>query len=258
MCHSDCQLQGNDYLRRMMGHFSDPKVAAVTGKPVLLNPNDLSFAEKTYFMTHLMDVGDEPPTVRQINFAEGRCDGFRKQALLEIGLYDEKTRIAGEDQVVAIQLRQRGYQLLQDTALHYTLSCGSSQNTQWRIIRRQMILGQGQVFVIIKYGFGTDQMAKTAPNRRRRKRLRVLEIFGVPAVLVGTALIGWRAPFALWWWIPGLVGLRLAYLVVENRGLFRFVEMVRMLPTVMASDVAYFIGSVRGSWRAWRGKGVSD
>ena len=137
-CHADCRLHSDDYLIRMLTHFDARDVAGVTGKPATPDYRDMPYSEQFYLVTHLMDVAPEPPLVREINFLEGRCDAFRKQALIEAGLYDEQTRIAGEDQIMAIKLMRKGYRLLQDTSLIYVLSCGSSQDTIRRIIRRHL------------------------------------------------------------------------------------------------------------------------
>jgi glycosyltransferase involved in cell wall biosynthesis len=255
-CHADCRMADFDYLARMVAHFGDERVGAVTGKPAPPNYFQLSFVEKTYILTHIMDVEPEPATVREVNFAEGRCDAFRKCALEAVGLYNESTRISGEDQILAIEMRNQGYRIVQDTSLIYRLSCGSSQNSLVRIIRRQRVLAQGQAYIFWRFGFGTSQLADTAPNRKERKRLRAMEIVGVsilaPAI-IAIAFFSWQVALAA----AGLVGIaRFALQLAHSNGRFRFAELVRMFPVVVACDVMYCVGFYRGLCLAWLGKNV--
>jgi len=255
-CHADCRLQGDEYLQRMIGHFSDDRVAAVTGKPVCPDFTKLTFAEKTYILTHLMDIEEEPPMLREINFTEGRCDGFRRQALEAVGLYNEKTRISGEDQILATELRKRGYRLLQDTSLRYHLSVGSSQNNAWRIILRQIVLGQGQAFILMRTGFDNSRLAVTAPNRFRRRRLRMLQVAAVPLCLIALAVLAAVSPLWFARGLLGLVALRLGYLFLESHGRFFLTETLRIFPIAVACDLTYCLGFYRGLLLSLLGRSV--
>lgn len=254
-CHADCQLEGAEYLRTMLAHFRDETVAAVVGKPKVVP--ELTFVEKAYLLTHMMDVAEEPSLVREINFPEGRCDGFRKQALLEIGLYDELTRTAGEDQVIASALRHRGYRILQDTSLRYRLSCGSSQNTLLRVIGRQAVLARGQAFALCRIGFDTSRQAVTTPNRLRRKHLRLGQTIVVPVFFLAVGLL-----CLLSWWralVVGLIGVvvaRFFLLLIQNEGLLPVWELTRMLPIAIACDFSYAFGLYQGLWRYLRKRSV--
>ena len=183
MCHADCRMLSDNYVFRMLELFCDQTVGAVTGKPRVAELKSLAFAEKAYLATHLLEIDQEAPLVREINFAEGRCDGFRTKALEAVGLFDERTRISGEDQITSNALRGKGFRILQDTSLIYELSSGSSQNSLSRIVRRHVVLSRGQAYVFQQSGLETSRLASSSPNRQARKYLRAVQILEVPILL---------------------------------------------------------------------------
>lgn len=254
LCHADCQMYGNNYLWHMTEHFQNPKVGAVTGKPIIPGMKKLSFVEKTYIVSHLMDVEEEPEITREINFAEGRCDGFRKKAVEIAGRYDEKTKISGEDQVMAMALRKQGLSILQDTSLRYTLSAGSSQNTSSRIIYRQIVLARSQAFVFFKHGFETSKLAETVPNRAQRKRLRMIQIVYPPLLLATLVILAILFPVG----IPAVLGaflvIRFIYLLAYGLPRASFVDLLRMFPVIIACDWAYCYGFLEGAYLTKTGK----
>lgn len=242
VCHADCRMITPAYAQRILACFSDPTIGAATGKPIVPNVRSLRFAEKVYLASHLMEVVDELPIVREINFAEGRCDGFRKQALIQAGLYDEKTGIAGEDQIISNRLRELGLRVVQDTSIKYEISSGSSQSTICRIIRRHTVLARGQAYVFLNSGWNTSKMAELSPNRGLRKRLRVIQLIGVPtigllalvAVLVKSSVIAYIA--------LGLLALRISWMCVIITPYFRMSELPLFVPIGLACDGAYAWG----------------
>jgi hypothetical protein len=176
--------------------------------------------------------------------------------LTEVGLYNEKTKLSGEDQVLATELRKRGYRLLQDTRLRYHLSVGSSQNSPGRIIQHQIPLGQGQAFILLRTGFDNAKLAKTAPNRFRRRRLRMLQVTAVP-ICLGVLLV--LAFCSGTWFLSGmmlLTALRFAYLLLESHGRFGFTEVVRIFPIAAACDLTYCFGFYRGALLSLSGRPV--
>ncbi|HEX8340783.1 MAG TPA: glycosyltransferase family 2 protein [Tepidisphaeraceae bacterium] len=250
-CHGDCRVLGEDYVDRMLRHFDDAGVAAVTGKPATPDFAAISFTEQLFILMHLMDVDPEPATVREINFVEGRCDGLRKAALLELGGYDERTKLSGEDQVLAIKLTSRGYRLLSDTSLVYRLGAGGSQNTPTKMVRRQAVYAAGQAFIFLRYGLRTALTASSVPNRARRRQLRAAQVVGVPLLVaagIATAVVSIKAAAVL---VGAAIGLRFVYHLHLCGNRFPAAPCLAMFPWAIAGDVAYAMGFVGGVWRTW-------
>jgi glycosyltransferase involved in cell wall biosynthesis len=246
LCHADCRMLSEDYVSRLTQFFRDPSVGAVTGKPTVSGVKLLPFAEKAYLATHLLEVDSEPPLVREINFAEGRCDGFRKQALEAVGMFDEKTRISGEDQVISNGLRRKGFRIIQDTSLRYELSSGSSQNSLARIVRRHLVLSRGQAYVFRHSGIATSRLAASSPNRRSRKYLRGVQVLELPVLLL---LVGCWTVFRQPVFIQiatVLMAMRLLLVPWMARRYFRYRELSLFVPVALACDLAYGWGFMSG------------
>jgi hypothetical protein len=168
--------------------------------------------------------------------------------MIDVGLYDEKTRISGEDQIICNQLRQRGLRIVQDTALQYELSCGSSQNSLWRIIKRHVVLARGQAYVFLNSGYTTSKLAETSPNRKLRKYLRGWQIAGTPltvALLIAGLALVQQYPVVLAAALALLV-LRIAAMIWMSAAYIRAAEFPRFIVVGLACDVAYCRGFVGG------------
>ena len=158
-CHSDCRFGRDDYLAEMLRYFDEnEKAAAITGQTSLEKGRPLSLTEKVNLITNLMDIFPSgSKELVPVGFAEGRCDGFRVSALREIGFYDTTLRLAGEDQLLAGQLREKGYEILQATRLRYYLSLSVQQDSIGKLVTHQRRFGrahscisgfQGRLFLI--------------------------------------------------------------------------------------------------------------
>jgi cellulose synthase/poly-beta-1,6-N-acetylglucosamine synthase-like glycosyltransferase len=249
MCHADCRMLSDSYVFRVTRLFEDPSVGAVTGKPTITGVKSLPFAEKAYLATHLLEIDSEPSLVREINFAEGRCDGFRKQALEAVGLFDEETRISGEDQIISNGLRRRGFRILQDTSLRYELSSGSSQSSLGRIIRRHIVLSRGQAYVFKTSGTETSYLAQTSPNRASRKRLRALQVLELPLLLLLLACWSVTRQPVVFLSIALLVVVRIFLVLQMARRYFKSQELPLFVPLALICDVAYGGGFLWGFLR---------
>ena len=83
-CHSDVRFGRVDYVREMVRLLSEnDDVGAVTGLPIIDDPATLTRVEQVYLVAMQMDV-DSPDGNHElvtVGFAEGRCDGFRLEAV---------------------------------------------------------------------------------------------------------------------------------------------------------------------------------
>lgn len=199
-CHLDCLFGRDDYGAGMLDLLErHPRVAAITGQPAVPAGRALSFAEKLNIVANLMDIFPDASGAElvPVGFAEGRCDAFRVLALREAGLYDTRLRTAGEDQVIAAKLRERGWEVCQAPGLPYHLSVSGEQDTVERLVTHQHLFGRAHPYILLAHRASREGVAgaRAGANRRRRALLRLSQIASVAtyAFVVGALLVGLRA-----------------------------------------------------------------
>ena len=262
-CHLDCRFGSDDYVASMVELMErHPRTAAITGQPSVPPGAHLPFAEKLNLVTNLMDIfparSDED--LVPVGFAEGRCDVFRIDALRAVGFYDTRLRVAGEDQVLAARLRERGYEIHQAPKLVYHLSVSAEQDTLRRLIRHQRLFGRAHPYILALHRGSREGIAgeRAGANRRRRMTLRASQVVasGVYVLVAGALVAGGPA----WLWGGALLllylfkaGLFLPHLRKVHLTLPQLVVLALAQPLL---DVSYTIGLVQGGWRVLRGVGA--
>lgn len=180
-CHSDCLFATTDYLSRLLSFLEkNPEAGAITGQPTYENGSDLPLAEKVNLVTNLMDIfSDESDReLVPVGFAEGRCDGFRMEALQKAGFYDTTLKLAGEDQVLAAKLRKHGYQVYKAPHLYYFLSLSAQQDSLSKLPLHQRRFGRAHPYILLSNP-GTHQGVlgkKAGWNRNLRTLLRLSQV----------------------------------------------------------------------------------
>jgi cellulose synthase/poly-beta-1,6-N-acetylglucosamine synthase-like glycosyltransferase len=219
----------------------------------------LPFAEKLNVVTNLMDIfpRESAEELVPVGFAEGRCDVFRIEALQAVGFYDTHLRVAGEDQILAARLREKGYEVYQAPRLAYHLSVSGEQDSVGKLVRHQRLFGRVHPYIIFGVqGTRSGIMGQSAgANRIRRALLRLTQVASSGAyLLVAVALLaGWPT-----WLSAAALGL----VVVAKIILFgRHLRAVRLDPLELAAffllqpalDLSYTVGLVQGLWLLARG-----
>jgi GT2 family glycosyltransferase len=260
-CHLDCRFGSEGYVASMLELIdSHPRAAAITGQPVVARDSPPPFAEKLNIVTNLMDIfpDDSADDLVPVGFAEGRCDVFRVEALRAVGFYDTHLRVAGEDQVLAARLRERGYEIYQAPRLAYQLSVSGEQDTVRKLLRHQRLFGRAHPYIMIRVqGTRSGVLGHQAgSNRVSRALLRATQLgsCGVYLLVVVALLAG--APTWLWASALGLVILAKAILFRRHLRAVRLgvLEVVSFLLLQPALDVSYTIGLAEGLWHLARGE----
>ena len=260
-CHLDCRFGSEDYVASMLELIDrHPRAAAITGQPVVTPDSPPPFAEKLNIVTNLMDIfpEDSANDLVPVGFAEGRCDVFRVEALRAVGFYDTHLRVAGEDQVLAARLRERGYEIYQAPRLAYQLSVSGEQDTVRKLLRHQRLFGRAHPYIMIRVqGTRSGVLGTRAGgNRVSRALLRAIQVgsSGVYLLVVVALLAG--AP--TWLWASALGLVILAKAVLFRRHLraahLSLLELVAFLFLQPALDVSYTFGLAEGLWHLVRGK----
>lgn len=263
-CHLDCRFGSEDYVACLLSLIdSHPRAAAITGQPALSPDTPPTFAEKLNLISNLMDIFPASPEERlvPVGFAEGRCDVFRIDALREVGFYDTRLRTAGEDQVLAAKLREKGYGIYQAPHLVYYLGVSGEQDTVRKLIRHQHLFGRATPYIVLRVRGSQDGLVspRAGRNRRRRALLRLTQIVGTGAYLVvlGTlfgAVPAWLALGAL-----GLVVAAKAVLFGRHLRALRLPlgELAAFIALQPVLDLAYTLGLGRGVWALRRRAGAA-
>jgi GT2 family glycosyltransferase len=259
-CHLDCRFGREDYVAAMLDLLErHPTVAAITGQPVVRPPHEMPFAEKLNVITNLMDIfpAEIQDELVPVGFAEGRCDAFRLDALLAVGLYDTTLRTAGEDQVLAAKLRTKGYSICQAPALPYQLSVSGEQDTVWRLARHQWLFGLAHPYILLRtQGTGEGVVSgRAGGNRRARALLRLVQAGATVGLLLAAVALGFGHP-----WLA-LVAIAPAFAAK----LALFARHLRTVPLSLGEhlafwlaqpllDAAYTVGLIQGLARAFTGR----
>jgi glycosyltransferase involved in cell wall biosynthesis len=259
-CHCDCIFGRPDYVSSMMKLLeTHPNAGSITGQPALPAEGKLPLAERINLISNLMDIF--PPEGREelipVGFAEGRCDAFRIAALEASGFYDTRLRLAGEDQVLAAEMRKKGFEVYQAPGLPYFLSVSDEQDTVGKLMKHMRLFGRAHPYILLKNRQTAEgALGKRAGrNRRLRTLLRVLQLASVAGYFITFGLLIGR------FWLPclGLFFLILAAkIALFRRHLLAIqlypLEFIVFLAVQPLLDVNYTYGLAEGLWLVLRGK----
>jgi GT2 family glycosyltransferase len=257
-CHQDCRFGSADYLANVVILLDRyPDVAALSGQPVADVEGGLSRVEKIYFAANVMDIFPEGTNeLEAVGFAEGRCDGFRMQALREAGFYDTALHHAGEDQVLAARMRAAGHRICRASSLRYYLSVSSHQDSLMKLVRHAHLFGRVHPYLILSNKGTLGGVAGTTAGRNRTQRamLRAAQLAGAASwigLAVAAATRHSPAPAATALTGTSLVKSALFLRYVRDLK-FDLRDVTALAALQPALDLAYAAGLVNGVWQLVR------
>ena len=250
-CHCDVMFGHDEYVYSMAQLMDEtPNAGAIAGQPSIPQ-KQIPFAEKLNLVVNLMDIFPRGAGLFPVGFVEGRCEVFRIEALRKVGFYDTTLSHAGEDQILAAQMRAHGYELYQACHLTYELSVSSDQDSVWKLVRHVRLFGRAHPYILFsrqKSRLGVFG-ATAGENRQARAMLRVsqlacsvLYVFALGFLIIGqwlwvgvllAIILGWK------WQIFSRHILRVGFSVSE---MLRFVALQPIL------DFSYAFGFLHGLW----------
>jgi len=117
----DVELVDADYISRAVKHFEDGRIALVCGQAVDFSRERLSLEKRAFARYLNLDYVESGVT--EISYSLIKADLIRTAALLEIGGfgYAGNPKLGAEDQILAKNLRAKGYRLIKDASLRYRL-----------------------------------------------------------------------------------------------------------------------------------------
>lgn len=258
-CHCDCVFGSETYLADMLALMErHPDAAAIVGHPTLAR-GELPFAEKLNLISNLMPVLPEETDAEivPVGFAEGRCDMFRVEALRAVGFYDSTLRVAGEDQVLAGKLREKGYTVYRATRLEYILRASHEQDSLRKLARHLFRFGKVHPFILFRQRKTIEGILGQGAggNFQSRTLLRVWQIVSTVCYAASLASILGGAPIGVWI-LPLILALggKLAFFYVHLTHIpMSGEELLKLFAAQPVLDVAYTAGVMRGFWLLTRG-----
>ena len=258
-CHCDCLFGREDYVSRMLELLArHPEAGAITGQPAIPKKGHIPFPEKVNLIVNLMDIfpaeSRENDGLVPVGFNEGRCDGFRLEALRSVNFYDTTLKLAGEDQVMSARMRQNGYQIYQAPELPYMLSVSNDQDSLMKLARHQRVFGRAHPYIVLKTRKAVTGLTGKAAgsNRKARTFLRLLQVGSAVGCLATIAALAFAQfllaaiiVFAIWLAKQVLFArhMRTVGLTVKEWFVFYSIQ--------PALDVSYTIGLINGIWLAF-------
>ncbi len=241
---SDCALADQGYVEGALEHFDDPRVAAVTGQGIFSDLTELGVVQRIFTVLNLLDVDEREQDLYEVSFVETRCDLFRKQVLEEIGYWFEGLYNSTEDQDISARIKQRGYRLLQDKRLKYTLDFGQTEDDLFKVLKKQYRYANGQAYIFLKHGLGHHLMTGSQENRRRR----IVHRFGQIVFAPGLFAFGFASSLspAAAVALVALVGWRSLFYALASRGWLRGRERLFCVFMGLAADVTYGVSFLSG------------
>ncbi len=234
---SDCRLMSPDYVPRMVRHFDDPTVGAVVGKSMMPDWDRAPWLERVFTRLNILDTNCPDTAVHQVNFVELRCDGYRRQLLLDVGGLNEDLFRSNEDQDLSIRIARLGARLLQDNSLEFELGFGGTEDTLGKLLSKQTQYARGQAYIAVNYGVGSREGLWTNENRHRRALHRMTQVLVLPILFV-VALAALVAPRTGALLFAALLATRLVWYARLAHGL-TFAERVRVVVLGPICDVLY-------------------
>lgn len=238
MLASDCELAATDYVSRLVRHFADPSVGAVAGKAVIPDFASAASVERIFARLNLLDINDPDTGLREVNFVEVRCDGFRRDVLESVGGLNEDLSRSNEDQDLSIRIVRSRFRLLQDNSLEFRLGFGGTEDSLGKLLGKQGQYARGQAYIAVNYGIGSRYGLWSNENRKRRAVHRMTQAASVPLATTLTAA-GLLWPVA-WAGLAALVGLRSMHHVHLVRDL-RAAERAAAAPLGLCCDAIYSV-----------------
>jgi glycosyltransferase involved in cell wall biosynthesis len=236
MLASDCALVGRDYVTRLVRHFEDPTVGAVAGKAVIPDFDSARSIERIFARLNILDINDPDTGVRQVNFVEVRCDGFRRSVLEAVEGLNEDLFRSNEDQDLSIRIARRNYRLLQDNSLQFRLGFGGTEDTLGKLLSKQAQYARGQAYIAVRYGVGSREGLWDNANRKRRALHRMTQVASIPvASTLAVAASVWSPA---WLVLAALATGRIAQIAGLPHDL-RPTERLAALPLGLCCDLIY-------------------
>jgi glycosyltransferase involved in cell wall biosynthesis len=210
--HQDCQLIGDDWVKKAVSLIKDERIAVVTGYYGVSDAEDESFVKRAFGVLRKQFHSRPQNTYEEATFSEGKCDLYRKDLLLKVGGFPAGYRIAGEDLVVSYKLRRLGYRIVKCYDLPVIQRFTGAAESFKGNLEKEFLFGKVMGGVFSEFKFFLFKGVKNSEYSRSRSLHRASQPAFISA-LVFLFLALFSFPFTSWlvYVLLGLLFIRYLY-----------------------------------------------
>ncbi len=184
--HQDCDLPGSDWTERALRALEANPSCTIVGSPEF-PVEEMSTTEKAFGLLRDSFFSSDAE-VEDIGFSEFKCDLVPREALAEIP-FDTRFRASGEDQVLSVALRFRGYRIVRVRSLRYIQRFGNLSRIRTQI-RKEASYGKAEGGILVRTALGAASESAGARTSRRRLVNRASSFVSAFGVVVLAVLAG--------------------------------------------------------------------
>ena len=203
--HQDCELVGDDWVKRALALMEDERVAVVTGYYGISDVEDQSFVKTAFGVLRKQFHSRPQVAYEEVTFSEGKCDLYRKDLLFKVGGFPTDYRIAGEDLIVSYGLRSLGYGIVKCYDLPVVQRFGGAAESFWGNIGKEFLFGKVMGGVFSEFKLFLFKGVKSSEYSGSRSLHRASQ----PAFVLALAFFALSSFLFAWWFVYFLVGLLL-------------------------------------------------
>ncbi len=169
----DCELTGQ-WVETGLTLLEENSPCCISGNPTF-RPREMSPVDVAFGL--LRDHFQGGDGKEEVAFSEFKCDLIPKTAL-DATFFETKFRISGEDQVLSMNLWDKGYPILRFPQLRFIQRSGNTSSIPSQL-KKELIYGRAEGGVLLQTAFRiASRSIKSGPSKRRLAN-RVLGLFSV-------------------------------------------------------------------------------
>ena len=251
-CHCDCEFGSDSYVSQMIELMENhPSAGAIAGQSAIPEARSISMIEKFNLIANLQDIfPSSEQGLLPVGFAEGRCDAFRKEVLVKSGCYDQRLRLAGEDQILAAMFRALGFEVYIAPSQKFYISVSENQNTLPKLISHAGLYGRVAPSILFHSSEARQGIfgKKSGENRFRRGLLRLNHLISSFAYVMSALLIPTGTTLAAKTLPLLAIVLMKLYLFLPHMRAIRlnFAELALFVAVQPLMDLSYSAGFAQG------------
>lgn len=241
--HSDCIL-APDYIATLCRTLSaHPDIGVATGRSYHRDFSALPLTEQLFNILNLISTGEQGRApAEDVVFIEGKADLFRTNELTAMNYFSEALTLTAEDQDLSARYRLRGFRLLQNNEAIFHSRNNGTQDSLWKVLRKQFTYAKGQAYILLTYG-----LYAVKPSTRERN----YRVFHRASQLISTLVCTASLLASFLWPCFLLIALTLltvrAVYYVAMAYPMKWPHRLVVVPTGFIADALYSIGLTYGA-----------
>jgi len=207
--HQDCEFVGDHWVEKAASFMDDERVGVVTGYYGIPDAESDTFVKRAFGVLRKQFHSRPRESCECVTFSEGKCDLYRKEALIKAGGFPTGYRIAGEDLVVSYRLRSMGYSIVKCYDLPVIQKFTGAAETFSGNLGKEFLFGKAAGGVFSQFRFFLFKDLRNSSYSRLRSLHRASQPFFVLALCFCFLMSWWFSWFVFLF--VALLGFRYAY-----------------------------------------------